>query len=97
MLSDFIDCIVDGDQNSNQGCNRYEAPETRYRGHSQVWPCNEVRAHLSLKKDAPIPRDAVRGGRVLALPISGWNYITDMFEFEYRSGHGNWHTAAVTR
>jgi hypothetical protein len=27
--------------------------------------------HLSLKKDAPIPRDAQRVGRVLALPILG--------------------------
>jgi len=29
------------------------------------------RTHLSLKKDAPIPRDAQRVGRVLALPILG--------------------------
>ena len=32
---------------------------------------NESRTHLSLKKDAPIPRDAQRVGRVLALPILG--------------------------
>jgi transposase InsO family protein len=30
---------------------------------------NEARTHLSLNKDAPIPRDAQRVGRVLALPI----------------------------
>ena len=30
---------------------------------------NEVRTHLSLQKDAPIPRDARRVGRVLSLPI----------------------------
>jgi hypothetical protein len=33
--------------------------------------CNESRRHLSLKKDAPIPRDVKRAGRVLALPILG--------------------------
>jgi hypothetical protein len=32
---------------------------------------NESRTHLSLKKDAPIPRDAQRVGRVLALPMLG--------------------------
>ena len=32
---------------------------------------NESRTHLSLKKDAPIPRDAQRVGPVLALPILG--------------------------
>jgi hypothetical protein len=32
---------------------------------------NESRPHLSLKKDAPIPRNAQRVGRVLALPILG--------------------------
>ena len=32
---------------------------------------NESRTHLSLKKDAPIPRDAQSVGRVLALPILG--------------------------
>jgi hypothetical protein len=32
---------------------------------------NESRTHLSLKKDAPIPRDAQRVGRVVALPILG--------------------------
>jgi hypothetical protein len=32
---------------------------------------NESRTHLSLEKDAPIPRDAQRIGRVLALPILG--------------------------
>jgi transposase InsO family protein len=32
---------------------------------------NESRTHLSLKKDAPIPRDAQKVGRVLALPILG--------------------------
>ena len=31
-----------------------------------------VCAHLSLKKDAPIPRDAERVGGVLTLPILGW-------------------------
>jgi Integrase core domain len=32
---------------------------------------NESRTHLSLNKDTPIPRDAQRVGRVLALPILG--------------------------
>jgi transposase InsO family protein len=32
---------------------------------------NEVRPHLALKKDAPIPRDILRAGRVLGLPILG--------------------------
>jgi hypothetical protein len=32
---------------------------------------NEFRTHLSLDKDAPIPRDAHRVGRVLSLPILG--------------------------
>ena len=32
---------------------------------------NESRTHLSLKKDAPIPRDVQGAGRVLALPILG--------------------------
>jgi hypothetical protein len=31
----------------------------------------ESRTHLSLKKDAPIPRDAQTAGRVLALPVLG--------------------------
>jgi hypothetical protein len=33
--------------------------------------CNEVRVHLSLNKDAPIPREVKRRGRVLAVPILG--------------------------
>jgi hypothetical protein len=33
--------------------------------------CNDSRTHLSLKKDAPIPRDVQSVGRVLALPILG--------------------------
>ena len=32
---------------------------------------NEVRTHLSLQKDAPIPRDTCRIGRVLSLPVLG--------------------------
>src|SRR6516225_4645987 len=32
---------------------------------------NEVRLHLALKKDAPIPRNVQRAGRVLSLPILG--------------------------
>jgi transposase InsO family protein len=32
---------------------------------------NEFRTHLSLDKDAPIPRDAQRVGRILPLPILG--------------------------
>jgi transposase InsO family protein len=32
---------------------------------------NEVRTHLSLTKDAPIPREAKRVGRVLAQPVLG--------------------------
>ena len=31
----------------------------------------EVRPHLALNKDAPIPRDIQRAGRVLSLPILG--------------------------
>jgi hypothetical protein len=45
--------------------------ETRFRGRSQALLYNESHTHLSLKKDAPIPRDAQRVGRVLALPILG--------------------------
>jgi transposase InsO family protein len=33
--------------------------------------CNEARTHLSLRKDAPMPRQVQRAGRVLALPILG--------------------------
>ena len=32
---------------------------------------NEARTHLSLRKDAPMPREVQRAGRVLALPILG--------------------------
>src|SRR6516162_7538937 len=32
---------------------------------------NEVRTHLSLRKDAPVPRDVSRTGRVLSMPILG--------------------------
>jgi transposase InsO family protein len=32
---------------------------------------NEIRTHLSLQKDAPIPRDVCRAGRVLPLPVLG--------------------------
>jgi transposase InsO family protein len=32
---------------------------------------NEVRTHLSLQKDTPIPRDACRLGRVLSVPLLG--------------------------
>ena len=38
---------------------------------SYVGYYNESRTHLSLKKDAPIPRDAQRVGRVVALSILG--------------------------
>ena len=32
---------------------------------------NEVRVHLALDKDAPIPREVQHAGRVLAVPILG--------------------------
>jgi transposase InsO family protein len=32
---------------------------------------NEVRTHLSLRKDAPVPRNVSRIGRVLSVPILG--------------------------
>ena len=32
---------------------------------------NEVRTHLSLRKDAPVPRDVSRTGRVRSVPILG--------------------------
>jgi transposase InsO family protein len=32
---------------------------------------NEVRVHLSLDKDSPIPREVQRVGRVLAVPVLG--------------------------
>jgi hypothetical protein len=32
---------------------------------------NEVRTHLSLQKEAPLPRQVCRTGRVLAMPILG--------------------------
>jgi hypothetical protein len=32
---------------------------------------NEVRTHLSLHKDAPIPRETHRLGRILSVPILG--------------------------
>jgi hypothetical protein len=32
---------------------------------------NEVRTHLSLQKEAPLPRQVCRTGRVLAVPILG--------------------------
>jgi transposase InsO family protein len=32
---------------------------------------NEVRTHLSLRKDAPVPRGVLRTGRVLSLPVLG--------------------------
>jgi hypothetical protein len=32
---------------------------------------NEARTHLSLTKDAPIPRAAQAAGRILSLPILG--------------------------
>jgi hypothetical protein len=44
---------------------------------------NELRTHLSLKKDAPIPRDVQRAGRVLPSGQSWVDYITDMSAFEF--------------
>jgi len=32
---------------------------------------NEVRTHLSLRKDAPVPRTVSSSGRVLSIPILG--------------------------
>ena len=32
---------------------------------------NQVRTHLSLQKDAPIPRDVQRAGRVIPVPLLG--------------------------
>ena len=43
----------------------------RHLLHSYQEYYNESRTHLSLKKDAPIPRDVQSAGRVLALPILG--------------------------
>jgi hypothetical protein len=46
-------------------------PETRYRGRSQALLYNEARTHLSLHKDAPIPRAVQTVGRTLAMPVLG--------------------------
>jgi len=43
----------------------------RHLLNSHQYYYNEVRPHLSLKKDAPIPRDVERVGRVVPLPILG--------------------------
>ena len=39
--------------------------------HSYQRYYNEVRTHLSLHKDAPVPREVRAAGRVLAVPILG--------------------------
>jgi hypothetical protein len=47
-------------------------PHLRHLLNSYQKYYNELRTHLSLQKDAPIPRDVRRGGsRVLSLPILG--------------------------
>jgi transposase InsO family protein len=43
----------------------------RHLFHSYQKYYNEARTHLSLQKDAPIPRDVLRTGHVLPLPILG--------------------------
>jgi len=45
--------------------------ETQFRGCSQVLLYNEVRTHLSLEKDAPIPRATGTVGHILCHPILG--------------------------
>ena len=39
--------------------------------HSYQKYYNEARTHLSLHKDAPVPREVLSAGRVLSLPILG--------------------------
>jgi Integrase core domain len=45
---------------------------------------NEVRTHLSLQKDAPIPRDVQSAGRVIPVPPLGGL----LSEFEFPTGTG---------
>jgi hypothetical protein len=49
---------------------------------------NGARTHLSLNKDAPLPRAVQAAGRILPTPILGGlhhHYIT-MFGFDFRQG-----------
>ena len=48
---------------------------------------NEIRTHLSLKKDAPIPRDVQRVGHVLAVPILGGLHHQYVRSLSFRQGH----------
>jgi hypothetical protein len=43
----------------------------RHLLHSYQKYYNEIRTHLSLRKDAPVPREVRAVGRVLAMPILG--------------------------
>jgi hypothetical protein len=46
---------------------------------------NEARTHLSLRKDAPVPREVYAIGRVTSVPILARSII-DMFELSFRQG-----------
>ena len=46
---------------------------------------NEVRTHLSLQKDAPIPRAVRSAGRVIPVPLLGGLHH-NMFAFEFPTG-----------
>jgi hypothetical protein len=46
---------------------------------------NELRAHPSPQKDAPVRRNVCRTGRVRSSPILG-GYTINMFEFEFPTG-----------
>jgi hypothetical protein len=56
---------------------------------------NESGTHLSLKKDAPIPRDTQAVGRVLALPILV-AFTIGTSGFEYPTGTGLSHAKRAT-
>jgi hypothetical protein len=55
---------------------------------------NEIRTHLSLMKDAPIPRDVQEVGRVLPLAILGGLH-TNMFAFEFATETGTYPTCSA--
>jgi hypothetical protein len=46
----------------------------------------DERPHLPFKNEAPIPRDVLRAGRMLSLPVLG--YIAGTFEFEISTTTG---------
>ena len=62
-----------------------EPSAQRSHGRCFVALYNEVRPHLSLQKDAPMPRDAHKLGRVRSMPILG-DSIINMFEFRFPTG-----------